>query len=47
MDEKDLDGTPVFIFKHDNWNNFIRSMDEEMLANYYECHQVYPTFGLV
>jgi hypothetical protein len=47
MDEKNPDGTPVFIFKHDDWSKIFHSMDEEMLANYYNRHQVYPTFGLV
>jgi hypothetical protein len=47
LDELNLDGTPVFNFKHDNRKQFISSMDEQMLANYYERHQTYPNFGLV
>jgi hypothetical protein len=47
LDEKNPYGTPVFIFKHDNWKQFISSMDEQMLANYYERHQTCPNFGLV
>jgi hypothetical protein len=47
LDELNPDGTPVFNFKHDNWNEFVSSMDEEMLGNYYEHHQTNPNFGLV
>ncbi len=47
LDELNPNGTPVFNFKHDNWNQFVSSTDEEMLGNYYECHQTYPNFGLI
>ena len=47
LDEKNPDGTPVFQFKHDNWKEFVTSMDDKMLPNYYERHQMYPNFGLV
>jgi hypothetical protein len=45
LDELSPDGAPVFNFKHYNWKQFISSMDEQMLVNYYECHQPYPNFG--
>jgi hypothetical protein len=32
LDELNPDGTLVFNFKHDNWNQFVSSMDEEMLG---------------
>jgi hypothetical protein len=47
LDELNPDGTLVFNIKHDNWKQFISSMDEQMLANYYKCHHTYPNFGLV
>jgi hypothetical protein len=47
QDELNPDGNPVFHFKHDDWNEFVSSMDEEMLSNYHERHQTYPNFGLV
>ncbi len=47
LDERNPDGTPVFIFKHENWKQFISSMEGQMLANYYERHQTYPNFDLV
>jgi hypothetical protein len=47
LDEFNPDGTPVFHFKHENWKEFMRSMVDEMLTNYYERHQTYPNFGLV
>jgi hypothetical protein len=47
LDDKNPDGTSVFQFKHDNWKEFVTSMDEEMLTNYYERHETYPNFGLV
>ncbi len=47
LDELNPDGTPAFNFEHDNWKQFISSMDEQVLANYYERHQTYPNFDLV
>jgi hypothetical protein len=47
LDEKNRDGTSVFQFKHDNWKEFVTSMDDEMLTNYYERHENCPNFGLV
>ncbi len=47
LDDKNSDGTSVFQFKHDNWKEFVTSIDDEMLTNYYECHGTYPNFGLV
>jgi hypothetical protein len=47
LNEKNPDVTSVFQFKHDNWKEFLTSMDDEMLTNYYECHETYPNFGLV
>jgi hypothetical protein len=47
LDEKTPDGTPEFQFKHCNWKEFVTSMDDKMLTNYYERHQTYPNFGLV
>jgi hypothetical protein len=46
-DELNPDGTLVFNFEHDNWNEFVSSMDEVMLGNYYERHQTYPNLGSV
>ena len=45
--DKNSDGTSVFQFKHDNWKEYVTSMDDEMLTNDYERHETYPTFGLV
>jgi hypothetical protein len=47
LDEKNPDGTSVFQFKHDNWKEFLTSMDDKMLTNYYESHETYPILGLV
>jgi hypothetical protein len=47
LDDNNPDGTSVFQFKHDNWKEFVTSMDDEMLTNYYERHETYPNFGLV
>ena len=41
------DGTLHFKFKHDNWEDFVRHMDEGLQADYYRIHQEYPKFGLV
>jgi hypothetical protein len=41
------DGTLTFKFKHGNWEDFVRHMDEGLRRDYYSVHQVYPTFGLV
>jgi hypothetical protein len=38
LDEKNPDGTSVFQFKHENWKEFVISMDDKMLTNYYERH---------
>ena len=47
LNEKNPDGTSVFQFKHDNWKEFVTSMDDKMLTNYYESHETYPILGLV
>ncbi len=47
LDESNPDGTPVSHFKHENWKEFVRSMDDGMLTIYYVRHQAYPNFGLV
>ncbi len=47
LDELNPGSTPVFQFKHDNWNDFVSSMDDKMLSNYFERGQTYPNFGLV
>jgi hypothetical protein len=45
LDMKNPDGNSVFQFKQDHWIEFLTSMDDEMLTNYYEHH--HPNFGLV
>ncbi len=47
LDDKNPDDTSVFQFKHDNWKEFVTSMDDELHINYYECHETYQNFGLV
>jgi hypothetical protein len=47
LHDKNPDGTSVFQFRHDNWKEFMTSMDDKMLINYYERHEAYPNFGLV
>jgi len=41
------DGTLVFPFRHGNWEEFVRCMDEGLRHNYYECYDEYPKFGWV
>jgi hypothetical protein len=41
------DGTLHFPFKHRNWEDFIRHMDDVLRSNYYEIHEEIPKFGLV
>ena len=41
------DGTLVFPFRHGNWEEFIRHMDEGLRRNYYKCYEQFPKFGLV
>ncbi len=38
LDELNPDGTPVFHFKHENWEEFVRSMDDKVLTNCIEHH---------
>jgi hypothetical protein len=40
-------GTLHFPFKHDNWESFIRHMDEGLQRKYSECYEENPKFGLV
>ncbi len=47
LEETHSDGTLVFPFKHGNWEEFIRHMDEGLRRNYYERHKEFPKFGLV
>ncbi len=47
LEAKYLDGTLQFPFKHGNWEDFIRHMDEGLRSNYYERHDEYPKVGLV
>jgi hypothetical protein len=37
--------TSVFQFKHDNWKEFVTSMDDKMLTNYYERHETLKILG--
>ncbi len=41
------DGTLHFKFKHGNWEDFVRHMDEGLRADYYHIHQEFLKFGLV
>ena len=41
------DGTLVFPFRHGNWEEFIRHMNEGLQRNYSECYEQSPKFGLV
>ena len=34
-------------FKHDNYQRFLRSMDQEMMKLHYERHDEHPRFGLL
>jgi hypothetical protein len=43
----DLTSDPKYNFKHGNWNQFVRPMDEEVMRNYMACHSESPKFGLV
>ena len=47
LEAKNPDGTLQFPFKHSNWEDFIRHMDEGLQCNYYERHEEFPKFGLV
>ncbi len=40
-------GTLHFPFRHDNWEDFIRHMDEGLQRKYSECYKENPKFGLV
>jgi hypothetical protein len=39
LEETHPDGTLVFPFKHRNWEEFIRHMDEGLRCNYYKRHE--------
>jgi hypothetical protein len=41
------DGTLHFPFKHGNWEDFIRHMNDRLRSNYYDIHEKFPKFGLV
>jgi hypothetical protein len=38
---------PRVHFKHENWNQFIRPIDQEVMQNYLDRHQDVPSFGLI
>ena len=47
LEDTHPDRSLVFPFKHGNWEEFIRHMDEGLQRNYYERHEELPKFGLV
>ena len=47
LEDTHPDGSLVFPFKHESWEEFIRHMDEGLRRNYYECHEELPKFGLL
>ena len=47
LEGKYPDGILHFPFKHENWEDFIRHMDNGLRSNYYERHEENPKFGLV
>ncbi len=47
LEGRSPDGTLLFKFKHNNWEDFVCHMDEGLRADYYGIHQEYPRFGLV
>jgi len=47
LESQNHDGTLQFPYRHGNWKEFIRHMDEGLRRNYYESYDEYPKFGLV
>jgi hypothetical protein len=48
LEGKNHDGTLHFHFKHGNWEEFIRHMEDNGLREkYYKIHGELPKFGLV
>ena len=47
LEAKNPDGTLQFSFKHSNWEDFVRHVDEGLRRNYYERHGEFSKFGLV
>ena len=41
------DGFRQFQFKHNNWMQFIRSIDDELELKHHDCFNKIPPFGLV
>jgi hypothetical protein len=36
-----------FVFKHNNWDQFVHSVDDELELEYHNRHGEVPPFGLV
>jgi hypothetical protein len=47
MEGHNPSGTLHFPFRHGNWEDFVRHMDEGLQSSFYDCYEHYPKFGLV